>query len=411
MAEITNAQLDMLTQELKKRLGLIKYFATLGDSDDLSSSVVDEPGRPGYVRVRLENDDVPYRTVKCGLLGAYSPYPGSPVIVGYDEKGDLAIEKADFDAIVEANGNPLVYNSGDNRLTSFNQTDGLLPLSCGAVSSAEGTLTNEVYVNSFRFVDKTNTVQWFEGALVDLTALVPGANLHRYVALFLKDDLTIEAIGSTPIATITPLTESDKQECFDTREVLSIPIALWRLHDAQTVVTNSDKVEDLRPWIKSPGVDAITGHMSVPGVDIIVDITDSNPTEVFDDGTTSAGDGWSAGELNHVTFPTGGDEHYLTITKPGKYRIDWDMSFQMAAPGANIEVHGGIMIDDVAVRNDGEAHRTIANNSDTGLMASHALIDCPNGNEEISLWVLNAQNTNNITVEHGNVVAELKFGS
>ena len=83
----------------------------------------------------------------------------------------------------------------------------------------------------------------------------------------------------------------------------------------------------------------------------------------------------------------------------------------MDGPGANIEVHGGIMIDDVAVRDKGEAHRTIANNSDTGLMAAHALIDCPNGNEEISLWVLNADNNVNITVEHGNVVAELKFGS
>lgn len=253
MAELTNAEIDALVQELKKRLGLIKYFATLGDSDDLSAAIVDEPGRSGFVRVRLELDDVPFRTVKCGLLGAYSPFPGSPVIVGYDEKGDLAIEKADFDAIVEAKGNPLIYNSGDNRLTAFNQTDGLLPLSCGAVSSAAGTLTNEVFVNSFRFVDKTNTVQWFKGALVDLTALVPGANLHRYVALFLKDDLTIEIIGSTPIATITPLTESDKQECFDTRDVLSIPIALWRLHNSQTVVTNPDKIEDLRPWQQPPG--------------------------------------------------------------------------------------------------------------------------------------------------------------
>lgn len=411
MAELTNAEIDALVQELKKRLGLIKYFATLGDSDDLSAAIVDEPGRPGFVRVRLEIDDVPFRTVKCGLLGAYSPFPGSPVIVGYDEKGDLAIEKADFDAIVEANGNPLVLNSGDNRLTAFNQTDGLLPLSCGAVSSAAGTLTNEVFVNSFRFVDKTNTVQWFEGALVDLTAFIPGANLHRYIAIFLTDDLIIQVTGSTSIATITPLTESDKQECFDTREVLSIPIALWRLHDAQTVVTNSDKVEDLRPWIKAPGVNAIMGHMYIPGPDIEIDIVDGNPIEVKDDGTTSLNDGWAAGELNFVTFPTGGDEHYLTITKPGKYKVDWSMSFMMGTPGANVEIHGGVMIDDVAIRDKGETHRTIANNTDTGNMGTSVLIDCPNGNEEISLWILNSTNTNDVTVEHGDVVAELKFGS
>jgi len=250
MPQMTNAEFSALVQKLKKRLGLIKHFAKLGDSDDLSASIVDEPGRPGFVRVRLEIDDVPYRVVKSGLLGGYSPYPGSPVIVGYDEKGDLAIEKADHDAIVEANGNPLIYNPGDNRISAFKQTDGLLPLFCGAVSSTQGTLTNEVFINSWRFVDNDNTIQWFEGVTVDLTALVPGANLHRYVALFLKlADLTIQVIGSTPIATITPLQEIDKQECFDTRDYLTTPVALWRLQNSQTVVTNEDKIEDLRPWL------------------------------------------------------------------------------------------------------------------------------------------------------------------
>ena len=122
------AQTEALVYELKKRLGLIKYMGTLGDSDDNSVSTVDEPGRPGYVRVRLHLDDVPFRVVKSGLLGAYSPYAGSPVVVGYDEKGDLAIEKADFDALLEAKVNPLVFNSGDNRVSGFAQTDSLLPL-------------------------------------------------------------------------------------------------------------------------------------------------------------------------------------------------------------------------------------------------------------------------------------------
>lgn len=151
----------------------------------------------------------------------------------------------------------------------------------------------------------------------------------------------------------------------------------------------------------------VFGYMYVPGVDIVVDITDANPTEVFDDGSTSAGDGWSAGELNQVTFPTGGTEHYLTVTKAGLYSVEWDLSFQMAAPGANVEVHGGIMIDGVALRNKGEGHRTVANNTDTGNMGANAIIDCPNGNEEISLWVLNADNNNDITVEHGNVKLDL----
>ncbi len=162
-------------------------------------------------------------------------------------------------------------------------------------------------------------------------------------------------------------------------------------------------------WVGTGGL--IGGHMYIPGADIVVDITDNNPTEVFDDGSTSAGDGWTAGELNGVTFPTGGDEHFLTVTKPGKYRVIWDMSFNMASPGANVEIHMGIMVDGAAIRDKGEAHRTIANNSDTGNTGANARLDLPNGTEQISLWILNAQNNNDVTVEHGNVDIELVAGT
>lgn len=240
---------EALIIELKKRLGLTKHLGTIGDSDDLTAATVDEPGRPGYVRVRLYNDDVPYRAVKCGLLGGYSPYPGSPVVVGYDEKGDMAIEKADFDALLEANVNPLVFNSSDPRISGFNQTDSLLPLWCGAVSEELGTASTAVAINTFRYVDNDNVVHWFQGGKVDLVALIPAANTHRYVALFLKSDETVQIVGSTAIASITPLQETDKQECFDARDFDTIPIWLWRLHDNQSSITNEDKVEDLRPWL------------------------------------------------------------------------------------------------------------------------------------------------------------------
>ena len=132
-------------------------------------------------------------------------------------------------------------------------------------------------------------------------------------------------------------------------------------------------------------------------------LTDDVIAEVYDDGTTSEFDGWLAGDLNLITFPTGGTEHYLTVTKPGFYRIQWSLSFNTANPGANVEIHGGIAVDGTAIRDKAEAHRTIANNSDTGNMSGTAMIDCPNGTEEISLWLLNTTNDADVTVEHGNV--------
>ena len=84
---------------------------------------------------------------------------------------------------------------------------------------------------------------------------------------------------------------------------------------------------------------------------IIVALTTGVIAEVKDDDTTSLDDGWLAGDLNLITFPTGGDEHYLSVTKAGFYRVQWSLSFNTANPGANVEIHGGIAVDGTAIRN------------------------------------------------------------
>jgi hypothetical protein len=164
-------------------------------------------------------------------------------------------------------------------------------------------------------------------------------------------------------------------------------------------------------WVGT-GAGLVYGHMYVDGdQSIIVALTANTPAEVKDDGTTSLDDGWLAGELNEMTFPTGGTEHYITVTIAGKYEVTWDMSFSIASPGATIQMHGGIAIDGTAVRTSGEAHRTIANNTDTGNMGATTIIDCPNGNEELSLWLENTTNNADATVDHGNLRVVLIGGT
>ena len=143
---------------------------------------------------------------------------------------------------------------------------------------------------------------------------------------------------------------------------------------------------------------------------IVVALTEDTPTEV-EDSVTSAEDGWLTGQLNSITFPTGGTEHYLTITKAGVYKITWDLSFNMPSPGANVEIHGGVAIDDTPVRATGEAHRTIANTSDTGNMGGTLIYDFPDGDEEISLWIENTTNDADAAVEHGNVTVTMVGGT
>lgn len=152
----------------------------------------------------------------------------------------------------------------------------------------------------------------------------------------------------------------------------------------------------------------IVGSMYIPGVDIIVATGDANPHEVKDDGTTSEDDGWTASALNEITFPTGGTEHYLTVSKIGMYKIDWKLSAHTGAGGAT-NIHGGVMIDDVAQRNDGEGHTHVSNANDDQSLGSPALVNCPNGSEEISLWVA-AGNSQEVHVEHGTMMVMMIAG-
>ena len=104
------------------------------------------------------------------------------------------------------------------------------------------------------------------------------------------------------------------------------------------------------------------------------------------------------------------DLHYITITKAGKYKVTWSMASQTAA-GAGTEIHGGITIDSTTfVRDNGEDHAHVFNANDDITIGSVGVIDCPNGNEEISLWVSNDQNQKTV-VEHGNMYIEQVGGT
>lgn len=155
------------------------------------------------------------------------------------------------------------------------------------------------------------------------------------------------------------------------------------------------------------------GHMFVDGTQsIIVALTLNTPAEVEDDGTTSAEDGWLEGDQNLITFPTGGTQHYISVTKPGVYHITWNLSFKMVTGAANTQIHAGLTINSTTFRADRcEAHRTISNNTDTGNMGGTCTIDLPNGTEQLSLWMENTTNNNDAEVFHGSLTAIMVGGT
>jgi hypothetical protein len=131
------------------------------------------------------------------------------------------------------------------------------------------------------------------------------------------------------------------------------------------------------------------GHMYTNAT-IAVAITDSTPVEI--------GDTWTTGEVNLISF---GASHYLTVSRAGRYKIDWSVSIAQNSPSGAIECEQGIMIDG-AVQAQGRSHRTIASVTDTGASSSTAILDL-DADDQISLYIVNETNGVDIDVEHANL--------
>ncbi len=198
---------------------------------------------------------------------------------------------------------------------------------------------------------------------------------------------------------------TDAQIYYDTTDLII---------DPALVGTGGVNIQGDTFWVGS-GTGLPYGHMYVDGTQVIrVALTVNTPAEVKGDGTggtATAEDGWLSGELNLITFPTGGTEHYITITKAGVYHITWNLSFKMVTGAANTQVHAGLAVDGTAIRNKCEGHRTISNNTDTGSMSGTCTVDLPNGNEELSLWMENTTNSNDADVVHGSLTAVMVGGT
>jgi hypothetical protein len=114
------------------------------------------------------------------------------------------------------------------------------------------------------------------------------------------------------------------------------------------------------------------------------------------------------GEVNLTTYTDAGTT--LTISKAGRYKIDWALSAESGT--ANTHILGGIMINSTTVlqaagRNHFEstaAGRQVA-------MSGTAIIDCPNGSEVIGVGVGSDVDNVTITVDHVNLTITMVGGT
>ena len=375
--------------------------------------VVEIAGRPGFYWVRLRNVG---NEVIQAFNDRVSPIYNLPVLVERDLASPVRYKIVNRDVDIYGSnwgtGSPYVARHGSQH--SFNKhntdtggdvtwvySDQFLPfLITPSGSSGAGNVLFWPYVyhdNDGKYYCAGDT-----GTASLLGNLPTGSNKARMSLIYLDvssgnpvilagtEEFDNAITGSCQVLQYIPAVPNNEDIALAGVRLVSGTSAIgwWNLYD-------------IRELVHKHPIGPQFGSMYVPGVDIVVSITGTGPIEVKD----ATDDGWAGGELDGLTFPTGGDEHYLAITEPGKYEILWNMSFHTDIGGAQ-EVHGGVMMDGVATRNNGEAHRKVSNANDSGDMGAPCIADFPNGNEEISLWISNDQ-SNDIHVEHSTVTVKL----
>jgi hypothetical protein len=287
------------------------------------------------------------------------------------------------------NNNPVSIKALDNRLTVESTSDWQMTVAKDMTVSLYGSSNEVLLTNDF-----------------DIQAGSITANV--YGGFFRARGATIDVTNGTPVINYYGgWFEVDAEGGGDVTETAYA--GYFTAANADTNFAIYTDAGDIRlggdTYWEGSGTGLAYGHMYVDGAQVIrVALTLNTPTEIKDDGTASVDDGWLSGDVHLVTFPTSGTEHYLTVTKAGVYLVNWNISFKMVTGAANTQIHAGLAVDSTTfIRNKCEAHRTISNNSDTGNAAGSCMVDLPNGNEEISLWMENTTNSNDADVSHGSI--------
>lgn len=106
--------------------------------------------------------------------------------------------------------------------------------------------------------------------------------------------------------------------------------------------------------------------------------------------------GFTGGNTNEVTF---GGDHYLEVTYPGKYLVNWSLS---AYTGTALdEIEAGLMINGAA-QAPATAHMSMAAANEDMTVSGTAILDLAAA-DEVGLYVLNHTTNRNIVMTHASL--------
>lgn len=255
---MANFKQQALVNSIRKQLGLVRVEAIMGDADGI---VYDT--QPGYIRVRYQTstgNGWPQAVRKPKIPTAYAV--GTPVWVGYDDEGELAVLGPRISAQLAAGQSPYAND------VQSDPTGNFLDLSRSVVLRCQPTTPPSLFVTVKAWVYVVSgTVGFFPGdGAVDLTSFVPGSTgEHCAVAVFVDTaTAAVEVTASTPKSALDPLNFDDIQECLTAAASTSVLSKVWAVPNGATAISDEHDFLDARQWVNVPATGGGGGDVTVP---------------------------------------------------------------------------------------------------------------------------------------------------
>lgn len=234
-----------------RKLNLQPRRAILGDR----GGVIDEPGRPGYVRVRYpaspENTDALAYPTTVRMNAIVPKKLNKAVLVGYDADGEVAVINSDFSGSLAAGENPIVNNPADEINSRYVDQKDITTLRSQPVGPGAPMW---ISVLGWPYADSAGVYHEFIGEQINLTSYIPAAvDEWCLVLVALKTDDTLEITQSTDQNIINPLDSTDIQECIDGLTAGSTPVHLYKLVNGMTNILDEHDYMDMRQFINIAG--------------------------------------------------------------------------------------------------------------------------------------------------------------
>jgi len=240
--------IDEIRREYRKANNLDPIPAILGDENGV---IYDDPATWGASRVRVRIKDTRgflAATVVPNEATSLVMSVGAPVWLGFNESGELVLQRARREAQVRAGFNYGANNAADALAHAFLEKSQWAELLCTPMTTPL-TDSLSVWVRSWIYLDSNGQWQHWSGGGIDLSGYVPAANRHLVVVVYLATDVTLGAAASTAQSTSIPLDITDMQEATDAMPTNATPVWFWKLTGGQTKITASDTFLDARQFI------------------------------------------------------------------------------------------------------------------------------------------------------------------